>query len=69
MIGYEERMGLDACWRGRGMIRIICEMCDAEMTLSSEAGAPMMLITGDVETGSIRYASCKVCGHREVLKD
>lgn len=51
------------------MIKIICEMCDAEMTLISEAGAPMMLITGDVEMGNIRYASCKVCGHRVVLKD
>ena len=48
---------------------IICAECDGEMALNSEAGAPMMLITGDVETGNQRYASCKVCGHRQVLKD
>jgi DNA-directed RNA polymerase subunit RPC12/RpoP len=48
---------------------MICAECDGEMTVSDEKDKPMMLLTGDIETGSERIAICKVCGHRQVIKD
>ena len=51
------------------MVMIICAECDGEMTVSNEQGKPMILLTGDIETGNERIAICKFCGHREVIKD
>lgn len=48
---------------------IICKVCDGVMDVSNEMGKPMMLITGDVEMGNERLAVCRICGHREILKD
>jgi len=48
---------------------IICAECDGEMKVSDEKGMPMMMITGDMDTGSERVAKCTVCGHRRVLRD
>jgi DNA-directed RNA polymerase subunit RPC12/RpoP len=48
---------------------VICAECDGEMTLSNEKGKPMILLTGDIESGVERIAVCKVCGHRVVIKD
>jgi hypothetical protein len=48
---------------------IVCAECDGEMKVSDEKGKPMMLVTGDVDTGNEKVAKCLVCGHREVLKD
>jgi len=48
---------------------IICAECDGEMTVSDEKGKPMMLITGDIDTGNERVAVCGVCNPRVVLKD
>jgi hypothetical protein len=47
---------------------IVCAECDGEMKVS-KAGMPMMLITGDIDTGNEKIAKCLVCGHKEVLKD
>lgn len=47
---------------------LICERCDGAMTITAEA-KPVMLITGDVETGNRFMALCHHCGNRVVLKD
>ena len=51
------------------MIQKICEICDGEMVVSNEKGKPMMLLTGDVETGNQRVAKCPHCNNRVILKD
>jgi len=48
---------------------IICAECDGEMVVGDEEAKPVMLITGDSETESQRLAICKICGHRQVIKD
>lgn len=48
---------------------LVCAECDGEMSVDNEKGKPMILLTGDIETGNERIAVCKVCGHRVVLKD
>ena len=48
---------------------IICAECDGEMKVSDEKGKPMMLISGDIDTGNERVAICPHCNNRQVIKD
>ena len=48
---------------------VICPVCDGEMFVGDEEAKPVMLITGDIETESERLAICRICGHRQVIKD
>lgn len=65
---FEGKLNCKACEREMKDM-LICAECDGEMTLSAEHGKPMMLLTGDIDTGNERIAVCKVCGHRVVHKD
>lgn len=64
---FEGKYHCKECERESKML--ICAECDGEMTVSDEKGKPMILLTGDIETGNERIAICKHCGHREVIKD
>jgi len=48
---------------------MICEVCDGLMQVTTKEGRPMMLLSGDVETGNKRVAVCLFCGNRRILKD
>ena len=48
---------------------IICAECDGEMVVSDEKGKPMILLTGDIDTGNERIATCPNCNNRQVIKD
>jgi hypothetical protein len=48
---------------------MICDMCDAFIATDGDWATPVMMITGDIDTASERYHICKMCGHRQIIKD
>ncbi len=47
---------------------MFCEECDAIISTEKEDSQPVMMITGDIDTGNRKYFTCFICGHRQIDK-